>query len=61
MMQRFAALYPYYEKNRAMGMYDLRLRGLARGALRASLSDSPGTRHKLRRMLDQRTAVVAVV
>ncbi len=61
MMQRFAALYPYYEKNRAMGMYELRLRGLARGALRASLSDSPGTRHKLRRMLDQRTATAALV
>jgi phenylacetate-CoA ligase len=61
MMQRFATLYPYYEKNRAMGMYELRLRALARGSLRANLSDMPGTRHKLRRMLDQRTAVAALV
>jgi len=57
--QRFATLFPYYEKNRQMGLYELRLCFLPRGTLRGRL-EAGGARRKLRRVVDERMAAAAL-
>ncbi|MGH9393549.1 MAG: hypothetical protein ACRD1E_05215, partial [Terriglobales bacterium] len=59
LMRRFAEIFPYYEKNRQMGMYDLRLRLLARGSLRGPAA-AGAIRRKLRRVVDERIAKAAL-
>lgn len=55
--QRFAEVFPYYQKNLQMGMYDLRVQWLPHGALR---SGGDGSRRKLRRVVDERIAQAAM-
>jgi len=57
LMRRFAEIFPYYEKNRHMGMYELRVKLLDRGALRGAAS---GVRRKLRRVVDERISKTAL-
>jgi phenylacetate-CoA ligase len=62
LLRSFDALYPYYAKNRAMGLYDLRVRVLPRGELRgqAQAGQAAGSRRKLRRVVDERVAAAAL-
>ncbi|MGH9395094.1 MAG: phenylacetate--CoA ligase family protein [Terriglobales bacterium] len=55
--QRFAEIFPYYQKNLQMGLYDLRVRWLPHGALRGHSGNS---RRKLRRVVDERISTVAL-
>ncbi len=55
--QRFAEIFPYYQKNLQMGLFELQLRWMPHGALRDS-GDS--RRHKLRRVVDERMAKEAL-
>ncbi|MGH9475090.1 MAG: phenylacetate--CoA ligase family protein [Terriglobales bacterium] len=55
--QRFADIFPYYEKNMQMGLFDLRLCWLPHGTLRGP---SGGTRRKLRRVVDERMPAAAL-
>lgn len=57
LLRSFAATFPYYEKNRAMGLFDLQVQILPRGTLRQRLGT--GARAKLRRVVDDRSPVLA--
>lgn len=58
LMARFAEIFPYYEKNRQMAMYELRVKLLERGTLRGPVAGS--TRRKLRRVVDERISLAAL-
>lgn len=57
--RRFAELFPYYQKNLHMGLYDIRLRFLPRGTLRGR-AEAGAPRRKLRRVVDERIAHIAL-